>query len=165
MNELFGFLLGGKWGNIIWYIETDFFKSCFYASLWSVIYGVCCSPKRVQRLVLGTLTITMRCTFSGRLSNKQSYKCLLISNDGENGPSAPALASIQRFKISLATSPASVISLNLTNTLQFSLLIWPISMSSTSMDTAARLPAEAPETWTQLCSAVHRNGYDYTYNI
>ena len=88
-------------------------KFRFYASLWSVIYGVCCSPKRVQRLVLGTLTITMRCTFSGRLLNKQSNKCLLISNDGENGPSAPALASMQRFKIALATSPETLNSLNL----------------------------------------------------
>ena len=130
--------------------ERDFLKSCFYASLWSVIYGVCCSPKRVQRLVLRTWTITMRCTFSGRLLNKQSNKCLLISNDGENGPRAPALASMQRFKIALATSPEPAISLNSLN----SSVISPISMSSTSMDTAARLPAEAPETWIQVWSVL-----------
>ena len=59
----------------------------------------------------------MRCTFSGRLAAKQSNKCLLISNDGENGPSAPARASMQRFRMALATSPATLISPDLSQPL------------------------------------------------
>ena len=70
--------------------------------------------------------LTILCTSSGRLLWRHSSKCLLISNEGENGPNIPFLASIHRFKISLATAP--------------------ISVSSTKIAKAAILPAEAPET-------------------
>ena len=49
--------------------------------------------------------LTILWTFSGRLLSRQSSRCLLISNEGENGPNAPLLASIHRLRISLATTP------------------------------------------------------------
>ena len=49
--------------------------------------------------------LTISCTLSGRFLYKQSDKCLLISNEGENGPRAPSLASVQRFSKALAASP------------------------------------------------------------
>ena len=52
--------------------------------------------------------LTMWWTLSGRFLYKQSDKCLLISNDGENGPRVPALASIQRFSTALAVNPETI---------------------------------------------------------